>query len=78
MKSDLGTGSAASQLDNDNIAGVRSGEGSSLEAAPLPGLCSDGAAFLAQGSDTRPYFSCGLHTVLLQSGSLPLCQPSPF
>lgn len=37
--------------------------------SPCPGL---------RGSDTRPYFSCGLHTVLLQSGSLPLCQPSPF
>lgn len=24
------------------------------KAAPLPGLCADGAAFLAQGSDTRP------------------------
>lgn len=49
------------------------------KAAPLPGLCADGAAFLAQGSDTRPsFFSCGLHTVPLQSGLLPLCRPSPF
>lgn len=24
------------------------------------------------------FFSCGLHTVLLQSGLLPLCRPSPF
>lgn len=41
---------------------------------PCPGL---------QGSDTRPYFSCGLHTVLLQSGcslcaSTPLTPPSLF
>lgn len=53
------------------------------KATPLPGLCADGAVLLPrapllQGSDTRPYFSSGQHTVLLLLGSLPLCQPSPF
>lgn len=49
------------------------------KAARLPGLCADGAAFLAQGSRAPTldliFFMWAAQCSVLQSGLLPLCQP---
>lgn len=82
IKADLGPRGRQLHNRTTTVGSSRRGERTPVwrKAAPLPGLCADGAAFLAQGSDTRPSFfsSCGLHNVPLHSGLLPLCRPSPF
>lgn len=47
------------------------------KAAPLPGLCADGAAFLAQGSDTRPSFFHVGCTLFRCSRGCSLCAGPP-
>lgn len=58
MKADPGQKGQEPHNRTTALGSSRRGERTPVwrKAAPLPGLCADGAAFLAQGSDTRPSF----------------------